>query len=153
MDTAGNYIASVDTQSLAADASEPVIVMPTDFYTIGVAIDEVGDFEPILLRTFLEEASASIGYIERAVVERAFDRLRVFAHQLKGACLCIGAPYVSELASALERHGAEQRRDDIEKNWCALSEEFRRLESYLKARLTRAAVRPRPRDAAQGPRG
>jgi CheY-like chemotaxis protein/HPt (histidine-containing phosphotransfer) domain-containing protein len=104
-----------------------------------------------LARIFLEDRDAMVAGIERAIVARDGEGLRIAAHTLKGAVGNFGATTVAAAALRLEKAGASGAWKEATGAWEVLNRELAVLETLLHSLAPSPSARPRTRSSKSVP--
>jgi len=91
-----------------AKAKERMIDWASAFETVGGDQQLLAD----LMRAFLKDRDSMVGSIEKAILEKNSNEMRLSAHSIKGALTHLGARSTAMLAEKLEKIGASQSLDD-----------------------------------------
>ena len=68
-----------------------------------------------ILGFFVEDATAKIERLQRALQDQNLDEVRVFSHQLKGSAAGYGFDPLSDLARELETSASQRKSEGIER--------------------------------------
>ena len=97
------------------------------------AIDNLGDADLIdtLIHKFVDEASADLDTLAKAVANNDSEGAIQRAHKIKGEAAFLGADQVREAALRLERYGKTGETDDLEKLSESLVKTIEALRQHL----------------------
>ena len=89
------------------------------------------------IRLFVDDASARIELMRRALDDRDLETIRRECHALKGACLEMGVTTLSGCCDAFGKASRDQRLDDLPAEFRRLASEFERVRPIFEQGLSR----------------
>lgn len=99
--------------------------------TLDTLKDVMGDDFPVLISTFINDASEHIQRLHSALASQDGDAVRRAAHSFRGSCHNLGAVQLASLCEHVEQRSLEGELDGLSDYLLKIEQEFSQVERLL----------------------
>src|SRR5690554_4866274 len=99
--------------------------------TLDTLKDVMGDDFPVLISTFINDASEHIQRLHFALARQDSDAVRRAAHSFRGSCHNLGAVQLASLCEHVEQRSLDGELDGLSDYLSKIEQEFSQVERLL----------------------